>query len=246
MGVFDDELEPRDLGAVSHHAGWVSAHRGLRIYHTAIVIQIVLLSLTVLLGLALAGARSRSAAEIYVVVTSILSLLVSLVALVGLARYVRVPSISGGQGLAVAALVLASTNFVISVVQNIGALTDIRRAMRSGGLGSGLSLIALLAGLAMLITFILSMGRVAAFIGRPEIQAGARNVLALLVALIIGGVFMVAIMVGTRGVGGGGITLILALIVLGLAIWMLVAYLKVISSLSIAIQTDVGIERAFD
>lgn len=239
--------EPRDLGGVTHAAGWTAAYKGLRIYYTAIIIQIVLMVVSILLMLALKSSPSRSFAELYVVATSLGGLAVGITALVGLARYVRVPVISGGQGLAVAALVFAGINLVISLVQNVQLLTNLRRALRQMAKGQALSLVTIVAGIAMLITFVVSMRKVAAFIGRPEIEARAGNVLTLIIIILVVGVLMVVVALGARGgMGAAGFAMVLSFVLLGLAIWMLVAYLSLINALSSAIQADVGIEKAFD
>lgn len=243
----DDDGAPRDLGGVTHLAGWTAAYKGLRIYHSAIIIQIVLMVVSILLGLVIRSSPSRASVELYVVGTALGSLAVGITALVGLARYVRVPAMSGGQGLAVAALVMAGINLLISVIQYAPLLSNMRRALRQMAKGQALSVVSVVASVAMLITFVISMRKVAAFIGRPEIEARASSVLTLLGIILAAGVIMVAVAFsGGRGGGGAVLALVLSFVLLGLAIWMLVAYLGLINELSHAIEADVGIERAFD
>ncbi|TNF23645.1 MAG: hypothetical protein EP329_26950 [Deltaproteobacteria bacterium] len=232
---------------LADHAGWVAAQAGLRLVYAALAMRLVLFVLTLLLGVALMGSRSRGLAEVTVVLTTVLGLVIALTAEVGLVRYVAVPARTGGQGLAIAALVLASVALLIGLVDAVTVLADVRRAIRhgAGGVGSVPTLIAGLASIAMLFTYLGSLNRVATHLGRPELAEQARKAGALLVVVIAAALLMVVILVATHG-RPPGLSLVLLIGVVGIAIWMLVACLGATGGVSAALRDDLGVERAFD
>jgi hypothetical protein len=182
--------------------GWDWAYKGLSMYYKAILLSFLMLMLMMavpLAALALAGIGGGAAGLMLLGAYPFLVAggwaTVAIMMLVGLVFYTRLPAEAGGKGMATAAMVLCSVALLATLYMLVSAMLSPDKAAQAAAYSSKARtadpvrlLVSLVSGITTalgLVALLLSMKKVAAFIGQPTVVAKARSTLFLFVATFV-------------------------------------------------------------
>jgi len=217
--------------------GWEAARAGLRLYRGALIAQISITVGGMLLLLLAALGRSAGFAKAVMVLVAVGSMLAGAGMFFGLLSYAKVPEKTGGRGAAVGALVIVGVVFLMGfyslflVFQILsGDHSAIRDAAEQTPWVEGIGQVL---GLAGMLVLLFSFGQVGRYAGSKTVPARIGSMVALLLVTAVAALGL-KVLVATRAIGGPGL-LPIALVVLGLAIAVLVYYLRILKELLAAI-----------
>jgi hypothetical protein len=224
----------KDLAPATHGtAASARAAAGLRLHRAGVLVKIIGALAGALLLVAAVSSRSLESTHVLTLALLLVLLVGSAIAFAGLVAYARATPL-GGQGLMIAAAVLAGAGLTVDLCSALGvavALLDGRgELLRSMQL---LEPVGLALSLPALLLLLLSLQRAAQQLGEREL-AGRARLLAVLIGVVAPLVVLLRIPAVIRELGllvfGVGVPL------LGLAIYIVVRYLGLITQVS----------RAFD
>lgn len=217
--------------------GWEAARAGLRLYRGALIAQISITVGGMLLLLLAALGRSAGMAKAVMLLMAVGSLLAGAGMFFGLLSYAKVPEKTGGRGAAVGALVIVGVVFLMGfyglfLVFRIlsGDHSAIRDAAEQTPWVEGISQVL---GLGGMLVLLFSFGQVGRYAGSKTVPARIGPMVALLLVTAVAALGL-KVLVATRAIDGP-VLLPIALVVLGLAIAVLVYYLRILKELLAAI-----------
>lgn len=241
--------------------GWRSADRGLQWCFRALVAFCIFIGGAVLVAvvgistLATRGAEATGSFTASIQVFSFFGYLVVLGIMVpGLAGWRRLPALTTARGLAATSLWLTAAYMALSVITfalSAPDLGDVEAAKHVSTFRMALGIFSTLTLAVAIASFLLSLVRAAAHVGRLEIAALARRTFVVSLIVMGLGLTLTLVSAGFADSGPAGVRSAMALIgVLGLAaaglgVWALVDVMRVIAKLRAAILREVSIVGEF-